>query len=69
MEPYCLRVPGRIEELVRSLHPGLKRKVRAGLDLTRTDSEVGTELRDELAGLRSLRVGRCESSTGSRRDG
>lgn len=58
MEPYRLRVPRRIEELVRSLHPELKRKVRAGLDLIRTDPEVGKELRDELAGLRSLRVGR-----------
>ena len=58
MEPYRLRVPGRIEELVRGLHPDLKRKVRAGLDLIRTDPEVGKELRDELAGLRSLRVGR-----------
>src|SRR5438128_6241031 len=58
MEPYRLRVPGRIEELLRSLHPELKRKVRAGLDLIRADPEVGKELRDELAGLRSLRVGR-----------
>jgi mRNA interferase RelE/StbE len=57
MERYRLRVPGRIEELVRGLHPELKRKVRAALDLIRTDPEVGKELRDELAGLRSL-VGR-----------
>ena len=58
MEPYRLRVPGRIEELVRGLHPELKRKVRAGLDVIRTDPAAGKELRDELAGLRSLRVGR-----------
>ena len=58
MEPCRLRVPGRIAELVRTLHPELKRKVRAGLDLLRTDPAVGKELRDELAGLRSLRVGR-----------
>jgi mRNA-degrading endonuclease RelE of RelBE toxin-antitoxin system len=57
-ESYRLRVLGQIEELVRSLHPELERKVRAGLDLIRTDPEVGKELRDELAGLRSLRVGR-----------
>jgi mRNA-degrading endonuclease RelE of RelBE toxin-antitoxin system len=31
--------------------------VRVGLDLIRTDPAVGKELRDELAGLRSLRVG------------
>jgi len=58
MEGYRLRVPGRIAGLVRRLHPDLKRKVRAGLDLIRTDPAVGKELRDELAGLRSLRVGR-----------
>ena len=39
--------------------PELKRKVRVGLDLIRTDPEVGKELRDELAGLaEGLRVGR-----------
>ena len=58
VEPYRLRVPGRIEELVRGLHPELKRKVLAGLDLSRTDPAAGKELRDELAGRRSLRVGR-----------
>ena len=58
MEPYRLRVPGRLEELVRGLHPELKRKVRAGLDLVRSNPEAGKELRDELAGLRRLRVGR-----------
>ncbi len=58
MQPYRLRVPRRLEELVRGLHPGLKRKVRAALDLIRTDPAAGKALRDELAGLRSLRVGR-----------
>jgi mRNA interferase RelE/StbE len=58
MESYRLQVPGQIEEPVRSLHPELKRKVRAGLDLIRTDPEVGKELRHELADLRSLWVGR-----------
>ena len=56
MEPYRLRVPRRLAELLRGLHPGLKRKVRAGLDLIRTDLAAGKALRDELAGLRSLRV-------------
>jgi mRNA interferase RelE/StbE len=58
MEPYRFRVPGRVAELVRGLHPELKRKVRAGLDVIRTDPSIGKELRDELAGLRSFRVGR-----------
>jgi mRNA interferase RelE/StbE len=58
VEPYRLRIPGQLEELVRGLHPGLKRKVRAGLDLIRTNPAAGKRLRDELAGLRSLPVGR-----------
>ncbi len=58
MESYRLRAPGRIAEFVRGPHPEVKRKVRAGLDVIRTDPSVGKELRDELAGLRSLRVGR-----------
>ena len=58
MESYRLRAPRQIEEFVRSLHPELKRKVRAGLDVIRKDPSAGKELRDELAGLRSLRVGR-----------
>jgi mRNA interferase RelE/StbE len=58
MASYRLRAPGRIEAFVRGLHPELRRKVRAGLDVIRTDPSVGKELRDELAGLRSLRVER-----------
>lgn len=58
MEPYRLRAPERLEQLVRGFHPELKRKVRAGLDRIRADPAAGKELRDELAGLRSLRVGR-----------
>ena len=44
--------------MITGLHPGIKRKVRAGLDAIRTDPSIGKELRDDLAGLRSLRLGR-----------
>jgi mRNA-degrading endonuclease RelE of RelBE toxin-antitoxin system len=47
-----------VHDLIGDLHPGLKRKVRAGLDLIREDPSAGKELHDDLAGLRSLRVGR-----------
>ena len=53
-----LRVPGELGTLIRGLHPELKRKVRAGLDTIQTDPLAGKELRDDLAGLRSLRIGR-----------
>ncbi len=58
MEPYRVRVPGNLAVLVRGLHPELKRKVRAGLDLIRTEPHSGKALQDELTGLRALRVGR-----------
>jgi mRNA interferase RelE/StbE len=58
VEPYRLRVPEGLKDLVRGLHPELRRKVRAGLDSIRADPLVGKELRRELTGLRSLRVSR-----------
>jgi mRNA interferase RelE/StbE len=59
VQSYRLLVPRRLEELLRGLHPALKAKVRAGLDLIRADPAAGKALRGELAALRSLRVGRC----------
>ena len=55
---YRLRVPGPVAELIRGLHPEIKRKVRAGLEAILDEPRVGKPLRDELEGLRSLRVGR-----------
>ena len=57
-ESYRVRVPAGLGEVIRRLHPDLKRKIRAGLDAVRDEPSLGTELRDDLAGLRSLRVGR-----------
>lgn len=53
-----LRVPQQVASLLRGLHPELKRRVRAGLDRLVADASAGKALRGELAGLRSLRVGR-----------
>ena len=53
-----LRVPGAVASLVQGLHPDLKRKLRAALDAIIADPSVGKALRDELAGLRSYRIGR-----------
>ncbi|MBI5103341.1 MAG: type II toxin-antitoxin system RelE/ParE family toxin [Nitrospirae bacterium] len=44
--------------LVRSLHPLLKRKVRAAFKLILADPMAGKALKDELEGLRSFRVSR-----------
>ena len=53
-----LRVPDDVASLIRGLHPDLKRRVRSALDDVLTDPGIGKALRDELAGLRSCRVGR-----------
>ena len=50
--------PSTVADLLRRLHPDLKKKIRAGFEVIRDDPHAGKELKDELAGLRSLRVGR-----------
>ena len=54
----CLKIPTAVASLVRGLHPDLKRKVRAALDQILEDPSVGKALKEEMAGLRSYRVGR-----------
>jgi mRNA interferase RelE/StbE len=52
------RVPAQVAQLVRGLHPDIKRKVRAALDRLAQDVEAGKALQGDLQGLRSLRVAR-----------
>ncbi len=56
--PRKLRIPTDTAELIRSLHPELKRKVRAALEQIVADPHCGKALKDELQGLRSYRVGK-----------
>ena len=53
-----LRVPDEIVAFIRSCHPQLKRKIRAGLRHIVTEPESGKSLKDELEGLRSYRISR-----------
>ena len=53
---YNLVVPAHIRELIRTMHPSLKKKVRSSLKMILSDPRVGKALMDELAGLRSFRV-------------
>ncbi len=53
-----LRIPGPVAFLIRGLHPEIKRKVRAALRTILDDPLAGKALEEELAGLRSFRVGR-----------
>ena len=53
-----LRVPDEVVALIKSCHPQLKRKIRAGLRYIVTDPESGKALKDELEGLKSYRISR-----------
>jgi mRNA interferase RelE/StbE len=55
---YRLRVPHAVVALLRKMHPHLKRKVRASLEIIVANPNEGKALRDDLAGLRSMRVGK-----------
>jgi mRNA interferase RelE/StbE len=55
---YSLRVPPDLADLIRGLHPKLKRKLRAALEQIAAEPHLGKPLKDELEGLRSLRLGR-----------
>ncbi|MBM4054844.1 MAG: type II toxin-antitoxin system RelE/ParE family toxin [Planctomycetes bacterium] len=53
-----LRVPDSVAELMRNMHPHLKKKIKASLQSIISDPYLGKALKDELAGLRSFRVSR-----------
>jgi mRNA interferase RelE/StbE len=65
MRARGVRLPKDAEQVIRSLHPDLKRRVRAAVDPLCTDPEVGKSLKGELDGWRSLRVGQQSPSIGS----
>lgn len=45
-------------DLVRTLHPDLKRKIKAAFQAVLNDPRSGKSLKDELEGLQSFKVGR-----------
>jgi len=53
---YKLLVPGEIRELIKTMHPSLKKKVKSSLKMILSDPYSGKALVDELSGLRSFRV-------------
>jgi mRNA interferase RelE/StbE len=55
---YKLRMVDGLAELVRGMHPSLKKKVRTSLETILSDPGSGKALKNDLAGLRSFRVGR-----------
>ncbi|OGW43584.1 MAG: hypothetical protein A2Y66_02265 [Nitrospirae bacterium RBG_13_41_22] len=55
---YKLRLPDDLAELIRTMHPDLKKKVKTSLQTILSDPNTGKSLRNELAGLYSFRVSR-----------
>ncbi|OGW69323.1 MAG: hypothetical protein A3J72_01955 [Nitrospirae bacterium RIFCSPHIGHO2_02_FULL_40_19] len=53
-----LKMPDETAELIRTLHPDLKRKIKAALQTVLNDPQLGKELKDELEGLQSFKVGK-----------
>lgn len=58
MPARTLNVPTAVRDLIRQLHPGLKRKVRAALTDILEDPACGKPLEKNLRGYWILRVGR-----------
>ncbi len=55
---YRIRIPDDVVMFVRHMHPRLKTLIRTSLEALIQDPYCGKSLKDELAGLRSLRVKR-----------
>ena len=53
---HRLIVPKDIEELIKKMHPYLKKKIQASLKIILSEPYSGKALIDELSGLRSFRV-------------
>ena len=49
-------VPWNIKELIRTIHPSLKRKVKGSLKIILSDPHSGKAVIQELSGLRSFRI-------------
>jgi len=53
---YKLVVPKDLQELIRTMHPFLKKKVKASLKIILSEPYSGKALMEELSGLRSFRI-------------
>ncbi|MEK7760326.1 MAG: type II toxin-antitoxin system RelE/ParE family toxin [Nitrospirota bacterium] len=58
MNPFRPDIPPHVGEVIRSLHPDLKRSIKAAVRNIATDPECGEPLMRELDGLWKYRVRR-----------
>ena len=53
---YKLVVPRDLQELISTMHPSVKKKVKASLKIILSAPYSGKALMEELSGLRSFRI-------------
>jgi mRNA interferase RelE/StbE len=53
---YKLVAPKDLQKLIRTMHPSLKKKIKASLKIILSEPYSGEALMDELSGLRSFRI-------------
>jgi len=53
-----IKLPAEVSDLIRSLHPQIKRKIRSAFDAIVKEPASRKLLRGELAAYRSFRVGK-----------
>jgi mRNA interferase RelE/StbE len=53
-----IRVSDETADLIKGLHPEIKRRVKSALKMILSDPDIGKPLKDELKGLHSFKVGR-----------
>ena len=58
MKPFQPVIPPHVAEVIRSLHPDLKRSIKAAIRAIASGPECGEPLRRELDGLLKFRVRR-----------
>jgi mRNA interferase RelE/StbE len=58
VKPFRPEVPPHVAEVIRSLHPDLKRSIRAAIRAIASDPECGEPLLRDLHGLWKYRVRR-----------
>lgn len=58
MKQKKVRIPADTLEFLKTLHPDIKKKLKAGLKEIAVNPLSGKALKEELEGLRSFRVGK-----------
>jgi mRNA interferase RelE/StbE len=58
VKPFQPVIPPHVAEVIRALHPDLKRSIKAAIRAIAIDPECGEPLRRELLGLWKFRVRR-----------